>query len=403
MTDDLAPVAALLTDPELLSRWRRCVFSIGGRKVTAVPVGLRRGAAVKLVEPRGRREETTTIPASEWAVRVSGLLEGADRVHLLAPDGDWHARRTKRGRWLVSRGRPSLASNSLLQAPLPPHDRTRRHPLPADDPEARRLFVTTGLFSPEGRLRKPQAAKYRQVQHYLELLRPLPVWGEPGPVRVVDAGCGKAYMSLALCAWGRTQGSGVELVGVDANPEVVETVAGIAAELGYDAHFEATTIWDYAQAEDTEGADLLVSLHACDTATDEALAAGIVLGAEAIVLAPCCHHELARQLAPGDGWSAPVLRNGLLRGRFADILTDSLRATALEVLGYRAEVIEFVAAEHTAKNVMIRAVRRPPSDAAERARAEATAAYDALAERWGVEPTFRRLLADRWPQARASA
>ena len=132
------------------------------------------------------------------------------------------------------------------------------------------------------------------MQHYVELLRPLPLWDRER-IRVVDAGCGKAYMSLALVAYGREVGTRVELVGLDSNASVIETVRGIADGLGYDeARFEATTIDAY---ETDEPIDLLVSLHACDTATDEAIAAGVRLGAEAIVVAPCCHHELAAQIA----------------------------------------------------------------------------------------------------------
>jgi SAM-dependent methyltransferase len=395
MSTDLAQLEKLITDPERISEWRRCVVTIDGRKLTAGPVALRGGAAVKLVEADGRRERTTTVAMEDWPARAAQLLRSADRVHVLGSSGDWHARRSKRGRWLISHGRPSAPAPE--RAELPAHDRERRHPLPPDDPEANRLLVATGLFSPEGRLRKPQAAKYRQVQHYLELLRPLPVWAGHERMRVVDAGCGKAYLSLALVAWARLQGLGLDLVGVDSNPEVLATVSAIAAELGYDASFDEATIWAYAREHEAEGTDLLVSLHACDTASDEALAAGVVLGADAIVLAPCCHRELARQLRRDEGWSDSVLRHGLLRDRFADVLTDALRALALEVFGYRAEVIEFVSAEHTAKNVMIRAVRRPAGAAADRARDDAIVSYDALADRWQVEPALRRLLADRWP------
>ena len=158
-------------------------------------------------------------------------------------------------------------------------------------------------------------------------------------------------MSLALVAYGRELGTRVELVGLDSNPGVIETVRGVADTLGYDeASFEATAIVDYASEAPV---DLLVSLHACDTATDEAIAAGVRLGADAIVVAPCCHHELAGQIATG-GKDA-LLRHGLLLGRQADLVTDALRASALEMLGYRVDVIEFVSAEHTAKNVMLRA------------------------------------------------
>jgi SAM-dependent methyltransferase len=221
------------------------------------------------------------------------------------------------------------------------------------------------------------------VQHYVELLRPLPLW-ERDRVRVVDAGCGKAYMSLALVAYGRELGTRVELVGVDANPSVIETVRGIAEKLGYDeARFQASTI---AAFESDGPVDLLVSLHACDTATDEAIAAGVRLGAEAIVVAPCCHHELAAQIAGRE--KDALLRHGLLLGRQADLVTDALRAAALEMSGYRVEVMEFVSVEHTAKNVMLRAERAPSRSRAERA----AAGYVELRDRYGVSPAIERLL-----------
>ena len=129
-----------------------------------------------------------------------------------------------------------------------------------------------------------------------------------------------------------------------------------------------------------------MSLHACDTASDEAIAVGVRLGAEAIVVAPCCHHELAGQLAKQakDG----VLRHGVLLGRQADLVTDALRAAALETLGYRVDVIEFVATEHTPKNVMLRAVRSPSRTRADRARRD----FVALRDRWEVTPMIEQLL-----------
>jgi SAM-dependent methyltransferase len=275
-----------------------------------------------------------------------------------------HARRAKKGKWLVSHGRPSSTA-----AAAEGHDRKPNHPLPPDHP----LFSATRIAHD----------KKRQVQHYVELLRTLRLW-ERETIRVVDAGCGKAYMSLALVAYGRERGTAVELVGLDANEKVIETVRGIADTLGYhEARFEATTITDY---DTDEPVDLLVSLHACDTATDEAIAAGLRLGAEAIVVAPCCHHELAGQIAANqkDG----LLRHGLLLARQADLVTDALRAAALETLGYRVDVIEFVATEHTPKNVMLRAEHAPSKARSHRARRD----YVDLRDRWHVEPAIERLV-----------
>ena len=199
--------------------WRKLVAD----GVTATPVTLRRGAAVKLVDGAN----TEIVARVDWPARLDALLAEARNVHVLSPDGDVHARRTKRGRWLVSHARPS-STTAVSDA----HDREAQHPLPKGHP----LFAATRI----------SRDKERQVQHYVELLRSLPLW-ERDSIRVVDAGCGKAYMSLALVAYGREVGTRVELVGLDANPGVIETVRGIAERLGYDeARFEATTIEDYA-------------------------------------------------------------------------------------------------------------------------------------------------------------
>ena len=156
--------------------------------------------------------------------------------------------------------------------------------------------METGLYGKNGRLLGESAAKYRQVQHYIELLRHLPLWSQDGPVRVVDAGCGKAYLSLALCLWAELNGARVELTGVDSSAEVIATVARIADRTGLEsATFRASSIAEFAATHD-KPVDLLLSLHACDTATDEALAAGVRLGAKSIVLVPCCHHELVAQI-----------------------------------------------------------------------------------------------------------
>lgn len=376
------PLYEDLVEPERLELWTKAVFRRPGRgKLVASPVALKRGPAVKLVETVGRREETRNVALADWRVELSSLLDEAlSTIDVVGQPGDWHARRTKKGRWLVSRSKPSRAD---APAGLASHDRKRLHQLQPDDPDVARLFEATGAT----------LDKRRQVQHYLDLLGPLPIWSGAGRLRVVDAGCGKAYMSMGLHLHARRQGLDIELVGVDSNPEVVERVQAIAAELGYaNVRFETATILDFAGRHD-EPVDLLVSLHACDTATDEAIAAGVKLGARCIVLAPCCQHECLVQINAAlkertpDAW-APVVDHGILRGRLADLVTDSLRVRALEALGYQAEAIEFVAAEHTNKNLMIRAVRLPD----ERRAREALREYRELADLWGVKPTLETLV-----------
>jgi SAM-dependent methyltransferase len=383
LATELVPLYEELAEPELIECWSKAVFRRPEKgRLTASPVGLKRGPAVKLVETVGKREETRNVRLDDWPTELRSLFdEPLLGIDVVGVNGDWHARQTKKGRWLVTRGKPSTPGT---RGGLAPHDRRPHHPLEPTDPEVARLFKAT----------RATPDKQRQVQHYVELLRGLPIWSGTGPLRIVDAGCGKAYMSLALYLYARRRGREVELVGIDSNPEVVDRVRAIAEELGYDgARFETATILDYTRARE-EPVDLLVSLHACDTATDEAIAAGVRLGAEAIVLAPCCQHECLVQINHAlsqrepSVW-APVVEHGILRARLADLITDSLRSSALEALGYRAEAIEFVAAEHTTKNLMIRAVKRPPNPAHER---RALREYHALADTWGVHPTLEGLV-----------
>jgi SAM-dependent methyltransferase len=403
---NVAPVYRLLTET---TGWRKCIITPGRSaaafvpwdKLVAHPVRLARGTAVKVVTRSGRDEHTATLDGARWAERLSDALEvGPCHLNVVANDVDWHARRTREGRWLVSKSRPSLPAAAPAEPPA--HDRVHQHALDVDDPAVRRLFAALGLYSPGGAPLGEMAGKVQQVQHFIELLRPLPVWNRGGNVRVVDAGCGKAYLSLALALWAKSNGRVVELDAVDSSADAVATVArtAAAAEVG-DVRTHAQSIADFAAAA-SEKVDLLVSLHACDTATDEGLAAGVLLDAGAIVLVPCCHQEISDQMEAAvksgsatatDGWQA-VIRHGLLQHRLADIITDSLRAAALEAAGYRVAVIEFVSPEATARNVMIRAEKRARRD--ERAEENALKRYRALARQWQLAPALERLLGERW-------
>lgn len=401
----IQPLLALLDDLE--GGWTKAVFShprsddASWEKVTVEPVSLAGGRSAKVVTTAHGRVTTATVGAGQWQPRINDLLLGdPTHINVLSPDGDWHARLTKRERWLVSRGKPSRPGTS---APTT-HDRAVQHPLSLDDPTVRALFIEIGLLSHSGQMRGEAAAKHRQVQHYLELLRPLAVLQrDPGSsVRIVDAGCGKAYLSLALYLFAERLGLEPELVGVDRSPEVLASVERSARRLGYGpVRTVASSIEEFAA--DAGACDLLVSLHACDTATDEAIAAGIRLGAEAIVVAPCCHHEVVDQIearvaegrAPA-AWEA-VTGSGLLRHRLADLLTDGLRTEALEAFGYRAATLEFVSPEATARNLMIRAERRPAGSGLEAAKAAGLHRFEALAAEWGLDPAVRRILGALWP------
>ena len=253
------------------------------------------------------------------------------------------------------------------------------------------LLRAIGIMNADGTISANHARKYKQVNHLAELCRPTlerlaaarPRTPE-APLRVLDLACGNAYLSFILAEVLRRDGAPLRLHGVDVRDDVVTRSRERAATLGMDnLSFARASIADAeaAAAAALDGLpDLVLALHACDTATDEALALAIRLGVPAILCVPCCQHELAAQLTRRDPDTAPVpalLAHGLLRGAYADLLTDALRVEILAACGYEVTVVEFVSSEHTAKNILLRAHRRHPYAPLDRAR-------------WRLEPVAAR-------------
>jgi SAM-dependent methyltransferase len=224
------------------------------------------------------------------------------------------------------------------------------------------------------------------------VLKKLP---QEGPLRVTDLGCGNAYLTFAAHRFlGERRGvDGVRTVGVDVRPDMVARNGSLATELALPGlTFEPGTIAAADPFAGDEPPHLVLALHACDTATDEALARAVAWHAPVVLAAPCCHHDVQRQIAEGAGAPTPygaLTRHPILRERFTDVLTDALRALLLRMLGYKVDVVEFVDSRHTPRNALIRAVR---TDAAPSR--EVLAEYRALTADWGVHPALARMLDD---------
>jgi SAM-dependent methyltransferase len=212
------------------------------------------------------------------------------------------------------------------------------------------------------------------------------------PLQIVDLGCGNAYLTFAAYRFLSEQHE-VRFTGVDQRPEMRERNTALAAELGWAGQmsFVAGSIVD---APDPDGArvDVVLALHACDTATDDALAQAARWKAPVVLASPCCHHDMQRQMSAGKAPSpyGLVARHAILRERLGDVLTDAVRAALLRRIGYHVEVVQFVSAEYTPRNTMIRAVRQPGAQPD----ATADADYDELVADWGVTPYLQTLLAD---------
>lgn len=386
LDDALAGVRALLLDTDSFIRAvaggsRHGQPKPDWRRVELNPVQLKHGRHLKQVCYDERQAHTRNLGFPSEAA------EGVDAL-LAQPFGNWHVdtvgeivqlRVTKKGMAQVHRKARGPISQILPGASTQVgHDRVKERLIDPADP----LFDVLGA----------NGAKRRQVDAFLRLLAPT-LWAveNRAPLHVVDLGCGNAYLSFAAHRYliaQRAERGGARLTGVDLRDAARARNAEIATRLGAgDVEFVAGTI---ADAELPAG-DVVLALHACDTATDDALARAVRWEAPVVIAAPCCHHETAaaiRAAGPPEPYGL-VGKHGILRERMADVLTDSLRATLLRLLGYSVDVVEFVSSEHTARNVAIRAVRTGAV-----ADPDLVAEYRSMVEAWGLRPKLAMLLAE---------
>jgi hypothetical protein len=352
------------------------------RRITVEPVTVRQGARWRVRRHYERRTTDENLDGPELVAFLRDAIGARYRQALLQePDADWQI--------LAGRATPRI----LQRPPTRPraegvHDRRKRHLLPEGEPVP--FLVELGVQTPDGRVRSQRRAKFRQVNRFVELVDDIVPRLPEGRLRIVDFGSGRAYLTFALHdLLVRRHGREVELLGLDVKPDVVADCEALARRL--DAAGMSFEVGDIAEA-DLDDVDLVVSLHACDTATDAALDRAVRGGARVILAVPCCQHELLGQL--DNDVLRPLLRHGTLRERFVAEVTDAARARLLELAGYDVQVVEFVALEHTPKNVLLRAVRtvRPERDRARLARE-----YRTFADSLGIRPALERLLGDLVP------
>jgi len=271
------------------------------------------------------------------------------------------------------------------------HDKKKDRLLDASDPFLREV----GIADAKGIIKPSRQDKYKQVEEFLRLLSPtLNAAIEAGqihkptaekPLRITDLGCGHAYLTFAAHQFLIKSGIPVLVTGIDVRPDSRDHNNEIAKKLGITStiNFKAEEI----SKTTAEIADIAIALHACDTATDDAIAWAVNGGAKLLLVAPCCHHDIQRQIVSApEPWGA-ITKFGLMKERLGDILTDSLRAQLLRIVGYRVEVIEFIGGEHTPRNLIIRAVKtdaKPEQLDIDR--------YLEITAQWGVTPALEKKL-----------
>ena len=303
---------------------------------------------------RGNQVFHANMSAEEMTVKLDGYMAELFRqVQISCKEEEITALISRKGKVTVKR--------KLKEAVLPKegtsvclsHDRAKQYVLQEGDPAD--FLVELGVQTKEGRIVKSKYDKFRQINRYLEFIEDvLDKLPTDRVIRIIDFGCGKSYLTFAMYYYLHVlKGRKIQIIGLDLKSEVIIRCNELAERLGYKGlHFEQGDISCYQ----SEGkVDMVVSLHACDTATDYALQKAVKWGAEVILAVPCCQHELNSQIHCDV--LQPILKYGVIRERIAALITDALRAELLKQQGYDTQILEFIDMEHTPKNLMIRAVK----------------------------------------------
>jgi SAM-dependent methyltransferase len=337
------------------------------------PVQLKDGLKLQLVLSEAKQDTTKNIDVDSTVI-LDLLNSGYANVLVEFTTGSYSVRITKKGEALIHEGKGTFERTLA-------HDRTKERLLDSSDP----FLIEVGISDHKGVIKPSMQDKYRQVEEFLRILEPaLPE--KKDQLSIVDLGCGHAYLTFATHQYLRKSGIDARVIGVDVRENSRDRNNKIAQKLGIkdSIEFRAEEISDTA----IKSADIAIALHACDTATDDAIAWGVQNNVSLLLIAPCCHHDLQVQIQEvPEPW--PMLtRHGIMRERLGDLLTDSFRTQILKLLGYRVDAIEFIGGEHTPRNLMIRATKTgAKADAIDLAR------YKEMLAEWKVQPALAQRLA----------
>lgn len=353
-------------------------------RVVLRPIEVKGNPVVQFAYFDAKKCITKNYRNEELREHLDALLELPFRsIHVTTASEEIQVQITKDGKPLVHRKKLAQVRETIPLA----HDRPKDVLLPEGKPDP--YLQAIGFMTADGKIRADKQKKFKQINEFLKLIQQTGVLEKLNKpiLDVVDFGCGNAYLTFAVYHYlNHILGRPARLTGIDVRSDLLQKHTETVQSLGWqNIRFEERTIVQY-QPETSP--DIVLALHACDTATDEALAQGIKHDAPLIISVPCCHHHLQVQLerAPTPEPFRPVARHGILAERMGDVLTDAFRAQILRLHGYQTDVIQFISSEHTAKNLMIRAVNAHlPATPALRQE------YAAMRDYWHVTPYLETL------------
>lgn len=363
---------------------RRRGHVVQWKKVVLRPVLVRGKRHLQFSYFDDAKDITKNYAGAEAEAHLDALLANAfKQITVQTTEQDTEVR-------VSNKGEPTVTTTPRARAVIDlTHDRHKSRILSPDN--AGPLLTTIGIATSDGAIKADMQRKFLQINEFLKLVDETEYFNKRSggePLHMVDFGCGNAYLTFAMYQYvTKVRGLPAQLTGVDMKADLIARNTAKARALGWqDLVFATAGIRDFEPATPP---DVVLALHACDTATDDALARAIKWGSSLIMSAPCCQHHLQAQLAqqPTPHPFQPIFRHAILKERMGDILTDTFRALILRIVGYTTDVIQFIATEHTPKNLMIRAVRgATPGDPA------LTQEYNDLKALWGVTPYLEMLL-----------
>ncbi|HJD34915.1 MAG TPA: SAM-dependent methyltransferase [Candidatus Mediterraneibacter tabaqchaliae] len=323
------------------------------------------------------------LTAKDACRKIAGVMERFGQMQIETVGEECTVLVSKKGKVTVRRKKRKTEARPADRS----HNRKKHYILEEGVPVP--FLRDLGVMTEDGKIVRTKTDKFRQINRFLEFIEDiLPRLEKGRELTILDFGCGKSYLTFAMYHYlHELRGYDIRIIGLDLKKDVIDHCGKLAEKYGYDKL--TFLVGDIADYDGVDRVDMVVTLHACDTATDYALAKAVGWSAEVILSVPCCQHELNAQFAARDGCAevlAPVMDYGLLRERFAALATDGLRAKYLEREGYETQVLEFIDMEHTPKNILLRAVKTGRKDG--RAAEEIRKCIEFL----GAAPTLGRLL-----------
>jgi len=383
----IAEISAGLEKSEIFVRLvlsgRRRNMQTPSERIDLKPVLIKGEIKYQLAQSDGRAMTTKNYSPSEF-IALNLLEAGFANILLEQTTGSISIRITKKGEALVHR------TNESFEVDLS-HDRAKARLLDPSDP----FLIEVGISDASGKVKASKNDKYLQVEEFLRLLVPslnsaldaghIAKPTAAAPLSIVDLGCGHAYLTFAAHQYLAKQGIPVKVIGIDVRESARVRNNQIAEKLGIAKSI--TFLAEEISQTTLKSADVAIALHACDTATDDAIAWALGAGTKLALIAPCCHHDIQAQMVDTPEPWQMITRNGIMKERLGDLITDALRMQIMKLLGYRVDAIEFIGGEHTPRNLMIRAVKTGAiADSAEQSR------YDAMISLWKVKPALATLL-----------